>query len=117
MESGTFPGDKSKMLKNMKMSKSVLSDEIKFVEKTLQNYYTQNPEQAVLCHNDLHEGNIMITEPTNETEPIDLDTLIMVDYDQAAYGFRIWDILYSMSKWGFEPSDAHVDQFIQGTVY
>ena len=99
------------------MTESILKDEIEFVQKTLQSYYDQNPENAVICHNDLHEGNIMIKEGLFENgTDVDPGTLIFVDYDNAAYGFRTWDLLYSMSKWGFDPSNQHVDQFIQGQL-
>ena len=53
-------------------------------------YYDENPEIAVICHNDAHAGNIM----RNKDGEVDYDSIILVDFDQAGYGFRMWDIQY-----------------------
>ena len=42
-------------------------------------------------HNDPHAGNILIRDTGND--------LIFIDYDQAAFGYRAWDLLYYLSKW------------------
>ena len=55
-----------------------------------QGYYDENPEIAVICHNDAHGGNIM----RNKDGEVDYDSIILVDFDQAGYGFRMWDIQY-----------------------
>ena len=70
--------------------KEQLQEEINFTERTLQSYYDQNPERAVICHNDVHQGNVM----RNKDGEIQLDSIILVDFDQAGYGFRMWDIIY-----------------------
>ena len=51
-----------------------------------------------MCHNDLHNGNVMIKEEG------DMD-LIFVDYDNAGYGYRAWDLLYNILSW---PQSARV---------
>ena len=55
-----------------------------------QGYYDENPEIGVICHNDAHGGNIM----RNKDGEVDYDSIILVDFDQAGYGFRMWDIQY-----------------------
>ena len=40
------------------------------------------------------------------------DEVILVDFDQAHYGFRMWDILYFLSNWDL-PSDEEFEQIIQ----
>ena len=70
--------------------KEQLQEEINFTERTLQSYYNENPERAVICHNDVHQGNVM----RNKDGEIQLDSIILVDFDQAGYGFRMWDIIY-----------------------
>lgn len=76
-------------------------EEILFTERTLQGYYDANPERAVICHNDAHSGNIM----RNTDGDLDPDMVILVDYDQAGYGFRMWDIMYFVGSNGVMPTD------------
>ena len=87
-----------------------LQAEIDFTEKTLQGYYDANPERAVICHNDVHLGNVM----RNKDGELLLDSIILVDYDQAGYGFRMWDIMYFLSNLGEMPSDEIVNESLQG---
>ena len=87
-----------------------LQAEIDFTEKTLQTYYDANPERAVICHNDVHQGNVM----RNKDGELQLDSIILVDFDQAGYGFRMWDILYFLSNLGEMPSDEIVNESLQG---
>ena len=44
------------------------------------------------------------------------DEVILVDFDQAHYGFRMWDILYFLSNWDL-PSDEEFEQIIQSKTY
>ena len=87
-----------------------LQAEIDFTEKTLQTYYDANPERAVICHNDVHQGNVM----RNKDGELQLDSIILVDFDQAGYGFRMWDIMYFLSNLGEMPSDEIVNESLQG---
>jgi len=66
--------------------------EVEFVEKVLQTHTDQNENSTSIrmCHNDLHPGNIM----RNKDGDFDPNELIFVDFDQAAYGFRMFDTLY-----------------------
>ena len=62
MNNNYFPGSISDVTQKLKISRDGLNKEIDFVEKILQEFYTANPEIPVLCHNDLHGGNIMINK-------------------------------------------------------
>jgi len=42
--------------------------------------------------------------------------VILVDFDQAHYGFRMWDILYFLTNWDL-PSDEEFEQIIQGEIF
>ena len=44
------------------------------------------------------------------------DEVILVDFDQAHYGFRMWDILYFLSNWDL-PSDEEFEEIIQSKTY
>jgi len=87
-----------------------LQAEIDFTEKTLQTYYDANPERAVICHNDVHQGNVM----RNKDGELQLDSIILVDFDQAGYGFRMWDIMYFLSNLGEMPTDEIINESFQG---
>ena len=90
-----------------------LQAEIDFTEEILQTYYDANPERAVICHNDVHQGNVM----RNKDGELQLDSIILVDFDQAGYGFRMWDILYFLSNLGVMPTDEIVNESLQGRNY
>jgi len=104
--SGT-PDDVYRLLR---MNSTVFDQEVKFSQQILQNYYDSNPYKAVICHNDLHRGNIMY----NKEGKFDPDQLILVDYDNAAYGFRAWDLLYNIANWEVSYTQNNLDQYLQG---
>ena len=87
-----------------------LQAEIDFTEKTLQTYYDANPERAVICHNDVHQGNVM----RNKDGELQLDSIILVDFDKAGYGFRMWDIMHFLSNIGEMPTDEIINESFQG---
>ena len=43
------------------------------------------------------------------------DEVILVDFDQAHYGFRMWDILYFLTNWDL-PSDEEFEKIIQSKI-
>ena len=55
---------------------------IEWTENLIRNYY-QDEEIAVVSHNDLHAGNMMMDK--NDTTA---DSLILIDWDLAQYGYR-----------------------------
>ena len=112
--SGVLPVTFMWLLRQMEWRMTKLTEqlqaEIDFTEKTLQTYYDANPERAVICHNDVHQGNVM----RNKDGELQLDSIILVDFDQAGYGFRMWDIMYFLSNLGEMPSDEIVNESLQG---
>ena len=115
--SGVLPVTFMWLLRQMEWKMTKLTEqlqaEIDFTEKTLQTYYDANPERAVICHNDVHLGNVM----RNKDGELLLDSIILVDFDQAGYGFRMWDIIYFLSNLGEMPSDEIVNESLQGKNY
>ena len=89
------------------MSPSTFDDEVDFVTKTLQSYYDGHADDKwlVMCHNDPHGGNIM----RNKDDPFDPSKLELLDFDNAGYGFRIWDLLYNMVNWNIDYKGADGD--------
>ena len=102
------------------MSPSTFDNEVDFVTKTLQSYYDNHPDDKwlVMCHNDPHGGNIM----RNKDDPFDPTKLVLLDFDNAGYGFRIWDLLYNMVNWNIDYKGADgetrlikdIDDFFDG---
>jgi len=76
-------------LEAWKLTEEQFWEEVKFVEKLHQGYYDQNPETPVMCHNDIHGGNVM----RNREGELNPDEIILVDFDAAQYGYRMWDIV------------------------
>ena len=64
----------------------------------MQDYYGDNEDAIVMCHNDLHPGNMMVNKEGN----FDPTQLVFVDYDNAGYGYRAFDLIYNMMNWPFE---------------
>lgn len=110
-----FTGTPDLIYKTVKMNKRDFWSEVKLVESILHKYYTENPETAVICHNDPHRKNIM----SNREGDFDPDSLILIDFDQAGYGFRAFDLLYNIFNWNHIPSvedeiafiDAYVNEY------
>jgi len=90
------------------LTKDQYWEEVKFTEETLQTYFDTNPETPILCHNDIHTGNVM----RNTEGVLNPDEVILVDFDQTHYGFRMWDILYFLTNWDV-PSDEEFEKIIQ----
>ena len=38
----------------------------------------------------------------NKGDPFDPTKLVFLDFDNAGYGFRIWDLLYNIVHWNIE---------------
>ena len=90
----------TKLYRLTNMSPSTFDDEVDFVTKTLQSYYDDHADDKwlVMCHNDPHGGHIM----RNKDDPFDPTKLVLHDYDDAGYGFRIWDLLFNMVNWNID---------------
>ena len=96
------------------MSPSTFDGEVEFVTKTLQSYYDGHADDKwlVMCHNDPHGGNIM----RNKGDPFDPEKLVLLDFDNAGYGFRIWDLLYNMVNWNIDYKGADGEARLIGDV-
>ena len=108
-----FTGTPDLIYKTVKMNKRDFWSEVKLVESILHKYYTENPETAVICHNDPHRNNIM----SNREGDFDPDSLILIDFDQAGYGFRAFDLLYNIFNWNHIPSVEDEIAFIDGKSF
>jgi len=99
-------------LKNEMELELVISDfgeEIDFVFDQVQNYYSQNPEDPVFCHNDLNGGNIL----RNVLGDFNSSSVEFIEFDQSSYGFRAFDIVYHFDKWPIYPTTAQKAEFVQ----
>ena len=50
----------------------------------------------------------------NKEGDFDPSTLILVDYDQAGYGFRAFDLIYNIFNWEFDSTAQDELEFITG---
>ncbi len=39
--------------------------------------------------------------------------LVLIDFDNVGYGFRIFDLIYFMSNWGYFPPDNDVKVYLK----
>ena len=66
----------------------------------------------VFSHNDLHGGNIMAR--INEDGSYDPDSIQIIDYDNAEFGYRAFDFEYHFSHWNSPgPTDEQITDFVQ----
>jgi len=107
MAAGVFPGTMDLVLSGMGMSLEEVNYEINFVERLVHRYLERKPETPVVSHNDCRERNIMF----NKNADI-IESVLFVDFDLTAYGFRTWDILYQMTKWPATPTETQIDRFV-----
>jgi len=49
----------------------------------------------------------------NKDGEIQLGSIILVDFDQAGYGFRMWDIIYFLSNIGDLPTNEIINESLQ----
>jgi hypothetical protein len=49
----------------------------------------------------------------NEDGSWDYDSLILIDFDLAAWGYRAWDIVYYFGKWTESPTLEEIEDFAQ----
>ena len=42
--------------------------------------------------------------------------LVLIDFDNVGYGFRIFDLLYFISNWGYVPTDDDVKVFLESKL-
>ena len=115
MDYDYFPGATKDVYKLTGMNRSSLNSEIVWVQNSIQvkcfsrtknyifqDYYGDSEDAVVMCHNDLHPGNVMI----NKAGEMDPAELVFIDYDNAGYGYRAFDLIYNMLSWPFgEMSD------------
>lgn len=69
---------------------------------------------VVFSHNDLHSGNIFLRDGGGDL----MDELTFIDFDNAAFGPRAWDLLYYFfnwdSKWESEPDYiAYISTYVE----
>ena len=109
-----------KLYELTKMSPSTFDNEVDFVTKTLQSYYDDHADDKwlVMCHNNLHGNKIL----RNRDDPFDPTKLVLLDYENAGYGFRIWDLLNHMIHWniGYKGDDSRlikdIEDFFDGKI-
>jgi len=101
-------GARASTWKRMNMNTS-WDEEVQFaVDKVAESSKLSGP---VFCHNDPHNGNIMIDR--DENGAMVPETLVLFDFDNAGWGHRAWDIDYYFSKWPKWPSQETMFEFAE----
>lgn len=85
------------------------ADMVQFADMLVTNK-TSSP--IVICHNDLHNNNIMIKDGAGGIE----DRMIFIDYDNAAFGFRAFDLAYHFGHWVKWPTEEELLSFLTAYV-
>nr|XP_014720035.1 choline/ethanolamine kinase isoform X3 [Equus asinus] len=70
-----------------------LKDEMGSLRKLLDS----TPSPVVFCHNDIQEGNILLL-----SEPEDVDSLMLVDFEYSSYNYRGFDIANHFCEWVYD---------------
>ncbi|CAG5097720.1 Oidioi.mRNA.OKI2018_I69.XSR.g15202.t2.cds [Oikopleura dioica] len=70
-------------------------DPFKFCCQLIQN--TKSP--IVFCHNDCHEGNILIDQEKINKGSSMTESLRLIDFEYSAYGFRGFDFANHFNEW------------------
>ncbi|RWS27241.1 choline/ethanolamine kinase-like protein 3 [Leptotrombidium deliense] len=90
--------------------------EIEWLKRFLKN--AKSP--AVFCHNDLQEGNILLTEcqkPSNKAKSNELvlkelnDRIVLIDFEYCAYNYRGFDIANHFCEWALDYSNTEYPHF------
>lgn len=71
--------------------------EINRVHKIIEG--TRSP--IVFSHNDLHQGNILLTKPTKRRSVLE-NRVILIDFEYCSYNYRAYDIANHFCEWCFE---------------
>jgi len=96
-------------LRDINITQSELNEEIDWVAEIMHGFYG-DVETPVLCHNDLHLGNMMIDEDDTTG-----DSLILIDFDNTRYGYRAFDFVY---HFGYQSVSTETDMWIpNGDTY
>lgn len=101
-------GTRGSTIKTAKELLSIEYDrEIKFLRKVFDG--TSSP--IVFSHNDLHQGNILLVEPTKRRSKLE-KRVILIDFEYCSYNYRAYDIANHFCEWCFEydtPEYPHFD--------
>ncbi|RWS26533.1 choline/ethanolamine kinase-like protein [Leptotrombidium deliense] len=89
-------------------------NEIEWLERFLKN--AKSP--AVFCHNDLQEGNILLTECATDASKPDENRLkdlnkriVLIDFEYCAYNYRGFDIANHFCEWALDYSNPDFPHF------
>lgn len=59
----------------------------------------------LFCHNDVHEGNILIDARSKGEGKTDGESLRLIDFEYSAYGYRAFDFANHFNEWMFDYSN------------
>jgi choline/ethanolamine kinase len=59
----------------------------------------------LFCHNDVHEGNILIDQRSKDQGNTDSQSLRLIDFEYSAYGYRGFDFSNHFNEWMFDYSN------------
>jgi len=75
----------------------------KFCSQLIQT--TRSP--IVFCHNDVHEGNILIDQDKIDAGSSMTESLRLIDFEYSAYGFRGFDFANHFNEWTMDYSNPN----------
>lgn len=74
-----------------------LQNELDMINQSMQ----LSNSRIVFCHNDLQEGNILMSCAENDNNKV-ADKMVIIDYEYASYNYRGFDFANHFCEWIFE---------------
>mmetsp|Transcript_10318 Transcript_10318/g.31557 ORF Transcript_10318/g.31557 Transcript_10318/m.31557 type:complete len:344 (-) Transcript_10318:2451-3482(-) len=84
-----------------KLMRSILPESPEHYVNLLQQITEKTPSPIKFCHNDLQEGNIMVSTETDE--------LTLIDFEYGGYNFAYFDIANYFAEYAFAYDDTSSD--------
>lgn len=69
------------------------------------NIIKNSNSPILFCHNDVHEGNILIDERVKKQGKDESECLRLIDFEYSAYGYRGFDFANHFNEWMYDYSN------------
>ncbi|XP_063220134.1 choline/ethanolamine kinase isoform X2 [Bacillus rossius redtenbacheri] len=77
----------------------------------LRHFLTQTSSPVVFCHNDLQEGNILLSHCDAENDKVSQPQLSFIDFEYSAYNYRGFDFANHFIEWTIDYTNNQFPYF------
>jgi len=81
-------------LKQHQLYKQILDYDLDELSQFVTKMVTKNESVVVFCHNDVQEGNLLLTKRSDRNNPVQ-----MIDFEYSAYNYRGFDLGNHFCEW------------------